>query len=144
MGQGHSSREILLTAISCGRSERIPCCFISFRVMRNRCRDWYEVAEREASMGLDPMLFVPPAERHERPEHPDLRGLPIRFHPDVITREWKENSANMPYPVLYKEYNISKDPEMHGIGGSSSGAICAFSGSRPTANCHGPPPVLGS
>jgi enterochelin esterase-like enzyme len=30
-------------------------------------------------------------------------------------------------PALYKEYNISKDPEMHGIGGSSSGAIAAFS-----------------
>ena len=28
--------------------------------------------------------------------------------------------------MLYKEYNISKDPEMHGIGGSSSGAIAAF------------------
>ena len=29
-------------------------------------------------------------------------------------------------PALYKDYNISKDPEMHGIGGSSSGAIAAF------------------
>lgn len=29
-------------------------------------------------------------------------------------------------PVLYKEYHISKDPDMHGIGGSSSGAIAAF------------------
>jgi len=29
-------------------------------------------------------------------------------------------------PVLYKEYNISEDAEMHGIGGSSSGAIAAF------------------
>ncbi len=29
-------------------------------------------------------------------------------------------------PVLYKEYNISKDPERHGIGGASSGAIAAF------------------
>ena len=29
-------------------------------------------------------------------------------------------------PVLNKEYNISKDPEQHGIGGSSSGAIAAF------------------
>ena len=26
-------------------------------------------------------------------------------------------------PVLYKDYNISKDPERHGIGGASSGAI---------------------
>lgn len=29
-------------------------------------------------------------------------------------------------PALYKEYNISRDPERHGIGGSSSGAIAAF------------------
>jgi enterochelin esterase family protein len=29
-------------------------------------------------------------------------------------------------PELYKAYNISKDPEQHGIGGSSSGAIAAF------------------
>jgi len=29
-------------------------------------------------------------------------------------------------PVLYKEYNLSKDPERHGIGGASSGAIAAF------------------
>ena len=29
-------------------------------------------------------------------------------------------------PALDKDYNISKDPEMHGIGGSSSGAIAAF------------------
>ena len=29
-------------------------------------------------------------------------------------------------PALYKEYNISKDPEQHGIGGASSGAIAAF------------------
>ncbi len=29
-------------------------------------------------------------------------------------------------PALYKDYNISKDPERHGIGGSSSGGIAAF------------------
>ena len=29
-------------------------------------------------------------------------------------------------PALYKDYNISKDPERHGIGGASSGAIAAF------------------
>ena len=29
-------------------------------------------------------------------------------------------------PVLYKEYSLSKDPAQHGIGGSSSGAIAAF------------------
>ena len=29
-------------------------------------------------------------------------------------------------PALGKDYNISKDPNLHGIGGSSSGAIAAF------------------
>ena len=29
-------------------------------------------------------------------------------------------------PALYKDYNISNDPERHGIGGASSGAIAAF------------------
>jgi enterochelin esterase family protein len=29
-------------------------------------------------------------------------------------------------PVLYKEFNISKNPDDHGIGGASSGAIAAF------------------
>ena len=29
-------------------------------------------------------------------------------------------------PALARDYNIAKDPEMHGIGGSSSGAIAAF------------------
>lgn len=29
-------------------------------------------------------------------------------------------------PELKKKYNISEDPKMHGIGGLSSGAICAF------------------
>src|SRR5438552_14836295 len=45
-------------------------------------------------------------------------------------------------PALYKDYNISKDPERHGIGGSSSGAIAAFTvaGERP----HQFPKVLSN
>src|SRR5262249_17044006 len=64
--------------------------------------------------------------------------------PEPTAREWGDRTTNRPteynplddryarviteelMAVLYKEYNISKDPEMHGIGGSSSGAIAAF------------------
>src|SRR5271168_4095858 len=64
--------------------------------------------------------------------------------PEPNPQEWGDRTTNRPteynalddkyarviteelIPVLYKEYNISKDPEMHGIGGSSSGAIAAF------------------
>ena len=64
--------------------------------------------------------------------------------PEPTPRDWGDRSTNRPVeynslddryprvivdellPVLYKEYNISKDPERHGIGGASSGAIAAF------------------
>ena len=63
---------------------------------------------------------------------------------EASIREWGDRSGNRPeeynslndkyarvicdelLPKLYAEYNISKDPEQHGIGGSSSGAIAAF------------------
>ena len=64
--------------------------------------------------------------------------------PEPTLQEWGDRTTNRPaeyntpddkyariiteelMPALYKDYNISKDPEMHGIGGSSSGAIAAF------------------
>jgi len=64
--------------------------------------------------------------------------------PEPGGKEWGDRTTNRPteyntlddkyarvivdelMPVLYKDYNISKDPERHGIGGSSSGAIAAF------------------
>ena len=64
--------------------------------------------------------------------------------PEPTPQEWGDRTTNRPteyntlddkyarvivdelMPALYKEYNISKDPEQHGIGGASSGAIAAF------------------
>jgi enterochelin esterase-like enzyme len=64
--------------------------------------------------------------------------------PEPTPRDWGDRNTNRPteynslddryprvivdelLPVVYKEYNISKDPERHGIGGASSGAIAAF------------------
>jgi enterochelin esterase-like enzyme len=64
--------------------------------------------------------------------------------PEPTPRNWGDRDTNRPseynslddkyarvivdelMPVLYKEYNVSKDPERHGIGGASSGAIAAF------------------
>ena len=75
-------------------------------------------------------VFVNPGRRPDQPE--------------ANAKEWGDHTTNRPteynslddkyarvivdelMPVLYKEYNISKDPERHGIGGSSSGAIAAF------------------
>ena len=64
--------------------------------------------------------------------------------PEPNASEWGDQTTNRPteyntlddkyaavvvdelLPALYKDFNISKDPERHGIGGSSSGAIAAF------------------
>jgi enterochelin esterase family protein len=76
-------------------------------------------------------VFINPGRTPEQPEpSPQTEwgdrttNRPIEYNtPDdkyarVITEELM--------PELYKRYNISKDPEQHGIGGSSSGAIAAF------------------
>jgi enterochelin esterase family protein len=75
-------------------------------------------------------VFVNPGRRPDQPE--------------PTPREWGDRTTNRPteyntlddkyahvicdelMPVLYKDYNISKDAGRHGIGGSSSGAIAAF------------------
>jgi hypothetical protein len=76
---------------------------MSFTILRNKLnQDLYALALAEREMGLDPMLFIPTLSRLERLNHPDLRGLPARFHPDVITKTWREGD-----PLtgrLFKEY----------------------------------------
>jgi enterochelin esterase-like enzyme len=75
-------------------------------------------------------VFINPGRKPEQPE-PNLQNWGDRD----TNRPTEYNTLDDKYarviteelmPVLYKEYNISKDPEMHGIGGSSSGAIAAF------------------
>src|SRR4051812_46738533 len=64
--------------------------------------------------------------------------------PEPTPADWGDRSTNRPteyntlddkyarvivdelMPVLYKDYNISKDPDRHGIGGAGSGAVAGF------------------
>ena len=86
-----TSRQRMLRAIAGKAIDRIPCCFMSFAILRARCDgDRYCVARAEQEMGLDPLLFIPLAPRRARPEHPDLRGLPVRFDPRVESETWRE------------------------------------------------------
>ncbi len=75
-------------------------------------------------------VFINPGRRPEQPE--------------PTPRDWGDRNTNRPteynslddkyarviteelIPALAKDFNISKDPELRGIGGSSSGAIAAF------------------
>lgn len=100
-----SSREHMLKALSCEEADHIPCCFMSFTALRKRCNeDMFELCKAEREMGFDSMLFIPAAPRSERTEHPDLRGLPVRFHPQVSTRTWREN-GDRGETTLHREYS---------------------------------------
>jgi enterochelin esterase-like enzyme len=75
-------------------------------------------------------VFINPGRRPDQPE-PNAREWGDR----TTNRPTEYNSLDDRYarviteellPALRKEYNISDDPEMNGIGGSSSGAIAAF------------------
>jgi enterochelin esterase family protein len=74
--------------------------------------------------------FINPGRRPDQPE-----PTPQNWGDRDTNRPAEYNTLDDKYarvivdelmPVLYKEYNISKDPERHGIGGASSGAIAAF------------------
>jgi enterochelin esterase family protein len=75
-------------------------------------------------------VFINPGRRPDQPE-----PNPHDWGDRTTNRPAEYNSLDDKYarvicdelmPVLNKEYNISKDPERRGIGGSSSGAIAAF------------------
>ncbi len=76
-------------------------------------------------------VFINPGRRPDQPEpSPQTgwgdgttnRGIEYNTPDDRYARVITEELM----PELYRQYNISKDPEQHGIGGSSSGAIAAF------------------
>lgn len=77
------------------------------------------------------VVFINPGKRPEQPE-----PTPSNWGDRSTNRPTEYNTPDDKYarvicdellPVLYKEYNLSKDPEQHAIGGASSGAIAAFS-----------------
>jgi uroporphyrinogen-III decarboxylase len=99
-----TSRERLLRALSHQPADYLPCCFMSFTALRQRCHEnLLELVKAERALGLDSFLFIPVAPRPQRPDHPDLRGLPVRFDPSVQTREWREEVGGAS-PLLHKEY----------------------------------------
>jgi enterochelin esterase-like enzyme len=76
-------------------------------------------------------VFINPGKTPEQPE-----PNPKEWGDRTTNRLTEYNTPDDKYariicdelmPVLYKDYNIFKDPEQHGIGGASSGAIAAFS-----------------
>jgi enterochelin esterase family protein len=75
-------------------------------------------------------VFINPGRTPEQPEPvPSNWGdrttnRPIEYN--VLNDKYSQVIVNELMPELYKQYNISKEPEQHAIAGASSGAIAAF------------------
>ena len=71
-------------------------------------------------------LFVNPG--HNTKDYPEnrFRASNRADEYDVLDDRYANMLIDEIIPELKKKYNISNDPKMHGIGGLSSGAICAF------------------
>jgi uroporphyrinogen-III decarboxylase len=99
-----SSRERMLRTIEFQNTDRFPCAFMSFSALRNKVNDdFYKLVQAELDLGLDSSMFLPYLPRRSRLDHPDLRGLPVRFHPEVKVKEWQEQ-VDGDYDILHKEY----------------------------------------
>ena len=100
-----TSRDRMLLTLRRQPADYVPCSFMSFTALRRRCQEnLYELVKAERARGLDSFLFIPTLPRPQRPDHPDLRGLPVRFHPSVRLREWREDAPGQ-HATLYKEYS---------------------------------------
>lgn len=109
-----SSRERMLLALDNAEPDYVPCCFMIFTALREQCADEFEFVQRQLELGLDAVVTLPAATPHQASEHSDMHGLPIRFHRDVLIREWREDAPNERYPLLHKEY-ITPAGKLHTI-----------------------------
>jgi len=85
-----SSRERMLSVLNFQEPDYIPCCFMIFAALRNRCKDEYDFIERQLGFGLDVRVNLP--------------EFTPRFHPDVSLRDWKHHPSGERYPLIHREY----------------------------------------
>ena len=78
----------MLIALENKESNYVPCSFMIFSALAEKCKDQFEFIERQSELGLDTKVELP--------------ELPFRFHPEVKLKEWKQKTESG--DLLYKEY----------------------------------------
>ncbi|MFQ6099326.1 MAG: uroporphyrinogen decarboxylase family protein, partial [Armatimonadota bacterium] len=103
VSEAMTSRERMLTAIDGGQPDHVPCAFMIFAALRDRCGSHGEFVQRQLEMGLDAFVSVEAWARDRGTEHRDVPGLGVRYSPDVEIREWRTEEPDGT-AVLHKEY----------------------------------------
>jgi len=100
-----TSRERMLAALNCQQPDRVPCSFMLYNALRDRCQSFEEFIERQIDLGLDTVLQIPPRPPVYANDHYNLHGLPVSYDPRVTIEEWIEQRIGAPWPILVKEYH---------------------------------------
>ena len=83
-----TSREKMLAVLENKQIDYIPCSFMIFSALEEKCKDQFEFVEKQLKLGLDAKVELP--------------ELPFRFHSEVKVKEWKEKTESG--DLLHKEY----------------------------------------
>jgi hypothetical protein len=94
----------MLAAITGGDVDHVPCSFMMYRGLWERCATYEEFIERQIELGLDTFVQLPPRPPGIRNDWYNLHGLPVSHDPSVRVRESIEQLPGETYPLMIKEY----------------------------------------
>ena len=100
-----SSRQRMLAALRCQKPAVVPCSFMLFNGLKAESRDYLDFIQGQLDLGLDAYVQIPPRPMVVKNDYYNLHGLPVRYHPDVKVKVWKETQEGQIYPILVKEYH---------------------------------------
>jgi hypothetical protein len=93
MNNGFTSKERMLLMLENQTADYIPCSFMLFSALRDKCNTYEEFIEQQLLMGLDVKVELP--------------KLPLRFHPEVKIKEYLEKREGNS-PLIHTEYHTPK------------------------------------
>ncbi|MDP7253672.1 MAG: uroporphyrinogen decarboxylase family protein [Planctomycetota bacterium] len=105
-----TSKERITAALENQSPDHVPLCFMIFGALQSKCSGQPEFVREQLALGLDAVVSLPSLPLHDPTETSDLPGLPVRFNPGVMTREWREDLPGERYPLLHKEYTTPSGP----------------------------------
>jgi hypothetical protein len=89
--------------MDCQQPDHIPCAFMMYKGLKNKCADYRQFLEAQLALGLDTVVELPPRPPVVVNDHYNLHGLPVSYDPRVRIRERAEMVRGETW--LVKEYD---------------------------------------
>ena len=83
----------MLAALTRRTPDHVPCCFMIFAALRERCASQEEYVERQLALGLDAFVEIPYREKPRSPLAADLTRLTVTIDPAIAVARRLENAG---------------------------------------------------